>query len=195
MIVVVVIVVAVIVAVVVAVAEAVMAVALAVVVVVVVVVVDLLLMYLLLFLFLYTIPSVSTSLSFSSTSSSVGFIPKTRNTVGSSFISSTPLWSWSNSLKTSSIPINKGIDIKKNTKMMIVMMLKMLIIISLINPFSGIFYLNFLDRSICYILEFNANSVDPDQTPRSAASDPGLHCLPMSILWDARLKGVNWILR
>ena len=22
-----------------------------------------------------------------------------------------------------------------------------------------------------------ANSVDPDQTPRSAASDPGLHCL------------------
>ena len=25
----------------------------------------------------------------------------------------------------------------------------------------------------------NANSVDPDQTPRSAASDQGLHCLPM----------------
>ena len=33
---------------------------------------------------------------------------------------------------------------------------------------------------------FNANSVDPDQT-----SDPGLHCLPMSILWDARLKLVK----
>ena len=29
----------------------------------------------------------------------------------------------------------------------------------------------------------NANSVDPDQTPRSAASDLGLHCLPMSHLW------------
>ena len=28
----------------------------------------------------------------------------------------------------------------------------------------------------------NANSVDPDQTPRSAASDLGLHCLPMSHL-------------
>ena len=28
----------------------------------------------------------------------------------------------------------------------------------------------------------NANSVDPDQTPRSAASDLGLHCLPMSLL-------------
>ena len=27
----------------------------------------------------------------------------------------------------------------------------------------------------------NANSVDPDQTPRSAASDLGLHCLPMSL--------------
>ena len=29
---------------------------------------------------------------------------------------------------------------------------------------------------------FHANSVDPDQTPRSAASDLGLHCLPMSLL-------------
>ena len=37
----------------------------------------------------------------------------------------------------------------------------------------------------------NANSVDPDQTPRSAASDLGLHCLPMSHLWDARNKWVN----
>ena len=38
---------------------------------------------------------------------------------------------------------------------------------------------------------FNANSVDPDQTPRSVASDLGLHCLPMSLLWDARLKWVT----
>ena len=36
------------------------------------------------------------------------------------------------------------------------------------------------------IFELNANIVDPDQTPRSAASDQGLHCLPMSHLWDAR---------
>ena len=35
---------------------------------------------------------------------------------------------------------------------------------------------------------FNANSVDPYQTPRSAASDLGLHRLPMSLLWDARHK-------
>ena len=33
---------------------------------------------------------------------------------------------------------------------------------------------------------FHANRVDPDQTPPSAASDLGLHCLPMSHLWDAR---------
>ena len=38
---------------------------------------------------------------------------------------------------------------------------------------------------------FNANSVDPDQTPRSAASDLDLHCLQMSLLWSARLKWVK----
>ena len=38
---------------------------------------------------------------------------------------------------------------------------------------------------------FNANSVDPDQTPRSAASDPGQYCLPVSLLRDARLKWVK----
>ena len=41
--------------------------------------------------------------------------------------------------------------------------------------------------------ELNANSVEPDQTPCSAASDLGLHCLPMSLLWDASLKWVNQI--
>ena len=35
---------------------------------------------------------------------------------------------------------------------------------------------------------FNANSVEPDQTPRSAASDLGLHYLPMSLLWDTKHK-------
>ena len=66
---------------------------------------------------------------------------------------------------------------------------------------SGLFYLNSLDKSISYIRgawlvfiivreisELNANSVDPDQTPHSAASDLGLHGLPMSLLWDARLE-------
>ena len=35
---------------------------------------------------------------------------------------------------------------------------------------------------------FNANSVVPDQTPHDAASDLGLHYLPMSLLWDAKHK-------
>ena len=37
---------------------------------------------------------------------------------------------------------------------------------------------------------FNANIVDPDQMPHSAASDLGLHCLTMSLLRDARH---NWV--
>ena len=41
------------------------------------------------------------------------------------------------------------------------------------------------------ISEVNANSVDPDQTPQNAASDLDLHCLPMSVLWDTRLKWVK----
>ena len=77
----------------------------------------------------------------------------------------------------------------------------------ILNPFmpSGLFYLIYLDASIpnrrgdwiillllCFIESpvFNANSVDPDQTPRSAASDLGLHCLPVSLLGDARYKWV-----
>ena len=73
-----------------------------------------------------------------------------------------------------------------------------------LNPFmpSGSFYFNILDRFISYIRGFwlvfimpwfvelsepNANSVDPDQTPRSAASDLDVHCLLVSLLWDARL--------
>ena len=31
----------------------------------------------------------------------------------------------------------------------------------------------------------NANNVDPDQTPGSVASDLGLHCLSVFILWEA----------
>ena len=62
---------------------------------------------------------------------------------------------------------------------------------------SGLFYLNALDWSISYrrgvwsarlvvrfikILVSNANSVAPDQTPRSVASDLGIHCLPIYLL-------------
>ena len=37
----------------------------------------------------------------------------------------------------------------------------------------------------------NANSVDPDDTPFSAASDLGLHCLPIPLLWDTRHEWVS----
>ena len=36
-----------------------------------------------------------------------------------------------------------------------------------------------------------ANSGDPDQTPRSAASDLGLPCLPVTLLRVSRLQWVN----
>ena len=39
-----------------------------------------------------------------------------------------------------------------------------------------------------------ANSVDPDQTPRSEASDLGLHCLPISHLWHTRHNWVNHLI-
>ena len=41
----------------------------------------------------------------------------------------------------------------------------------------------------------NANNVDPEQTPRSVASDLSLHSLQMSILWDARHKWIKHYLR
>ena len=46
---------------------------------------------------------------------------------------------------------------------------------------------------LSFIIEipvFNANSVEPDQTPHSVVSDLGLHCLPMSLFGDARHKWV-----
>ena len=72
---------------------------------------------------------------------------------------------------------------------------------------NGLFYLNSLDKPISYIWgvwlvlllscyveisELHVNSVGPDQTPSSAASDLGLLYLPMSLLWDARLKWVTF---
>ena len=36
-----------------------------------------------------------------------------------------------------------------------------------------------------------ANSTDPDQMPHSAASDLGLHCLPITILLVSRLQWVK----
>ena len=36
-----------------------------------------------------------------------------------------------------------------------------------------------------------ANSGDPDQTLHSAASDLGLHCLPVALLWVSQLQWVK----
>ena len=72
---------------------------------------------------------------------------------------------------------------------------------------SGFFYFNSLDKFISYIRDvwlfffiiivmfieisqLNANSEDSDQH-----SDLGLHCLPMSLLWDARLIWVKPVLK
>ena len=41
------------------------------------------------------------------------------------------------------------------------------------------------------ISELKANIADTDQTPRSAASDLGIHRLPVSLLWDLRHKWVK----
>ena len=41
------------------------------------------------------------------------------------------------------------------------------------------------------MVELFANSGDPDQTPRSAASDLGLHCLSIILLGFSRLQWVK----
>ena len=71
---------------------------------------------------------------------------------------------------------------------------------------NGHFYLSTLDRSISerrvislvfiFIIFLDihvstVNSVYPDQPPRSAASDFGLHCLPMCLLLDARHRVIS----
>ena len=50
----------------------------------------------------------------------------------------------------------------------------------------------FLLPCVVEISELITNSVDPDQTAGSAMSNLGLHCLPVSLLWDARHKWVNF---
>ena len=59
-------------------------------------------------------------------------------------------------------------------------------------PIEGMSLL-LLSLSFAEIPVFIVNSVDPDQTLRSVASDLGLHCLTMSRLWDARCKGLRKI--
>ena len=56
-----------------------------------------------------------------------------------------------------------------------------------IKGLDSVFFFFFLTMSsIRQNPSQNVNSVDPDQTLRSAASDLCLHCLPISLSWDAR---------
>ena len=57
----------------------------------------------------------------------------------------------------------------------------------LILLMSGYAFLIFLKK----MAELFANSVNPDQTPHSAASDLDLHCLLITLLGVSRLKVVN----
>ena len=47
--------------------------------------------------------------------------------------------------------------------------------------------------SLCYegISEFNVNCVDPVQMPNSAASDLGLRCLPVFLIWTLGINGLK----
>ena len=58
------------------------------------------------------------------------------------------------------------------------------------GPFSIEWKYGWISLLPCFIEFpfFNANSVDPDQTPHSVAFELGLHCLLMFLLWDARHK-------
>ena len=58
-------------------------------------------------------------------------------------------------------------------------------------PVEGVSAFFLLLPCFIEIHEFNSNSVDPDQMLHSAASDLGLHCLPMFDLQDIRLKWIK----
>ena len=49
-------------------------------------------------------------------------------------------------------------------------------------------------QSFVEISVVNATGVHPDQTPRSAASDRGLHCLTMSLYRTLGLNGLTFVI-
>ena len=56
-----------------------------------------------------------------------------------------------------------------------------------LKPFISLLNLSWIMKSIFEGYgAFNANSVDPDETPQNTASDLDLHCLSVSLVWDAR---------
>ena len=61
------------------------------------------------------------------------------------------------------------------------------------SPISILGYVRLyhLDISLEKIAKVIAHSGDPDETPHSAVSDLGLHCLPVTPLMVSRLEWVN----
>ena len=37
----------------------------------------------------------------------------------------------------------------------------------------------------------SANNLDPDRMPHFVASDLGLHCIPLTLLWVSQIKGLR----
>ena len=62
------------------------------------------------------------------------------------------------------------------------------------TTWTGLFSIAGFVLLVCFIeiRIFDVNSVDPDQTPHSAASDLGLHCLPVTFMGVSRLKWVKF---
>ena len=59
--------------------------------------------------------------------------------------------------------------------------------------YYGSAWLVFTITIFCRKITVNEKSVDPDQTLSSAASDLGVHCLPSTLLLDARFGWVQLI--
>ena len=64
---------------------------------------------------------------------------------------------------------------------------------STLNPDQSISNISFYFYCFIEIPVINANSVDPDQMLHSAASDVGLHFLPVTLSRVSRLKWVRMI--
>ena len=57
----------------------------------------------------------------------------------------------------------------------------------------ALYLIVYVTACVCNITEWVANSDDPDQTPRSAASDLGLHCLLRHACPNTKSKYGNFI--
>ena len=59
-------------------------------------------------------------------------------------------------------------------------------VICWMSPFDILEVLDLFVAFILILMENPVSNVDPDQMPHHVASDPGLHCLPMTLLQFSR---------